>query len=92
MIDFLMGMLSPAHLLMRGSRNFLSAKLQVCKVLGGGFIIFQVVHLLISAETYINFNVVFQKDEGPYPLRSFGYAHRSSLKLSSHTFVFFTLC
>ena len=48
------GRLSPAHLLMRGSRNLLPRKLQVCKVLGGGSIIFQVVHSLISMEIYIN--------------------------------------
>ena len=34
-------------------KEFLSGKLQVCMVLGGGSIIFQVVHLLISTETYI---------------------------------------
>ena len=33
-------------------QEFLSGKLQVCKVLGGGSIIFQVVQLLISMETY----------------------------------------
>ena len=54
-------MLSPDRRLMRGSRN-----LQVCKVLGGGSIIFQVVHLLSSMETFITFG--FQWDEGPDPL------------------------
>ena len=34
-------------------QEFSSRKLQVCKVLGGESIIFQVVHLLISMETYI---------------------------------------
>ena len=42
------GMMSPAGLL-----EFLFGKLQVCKVLGGGSIIFYVVHLQISMETYI---------------------------------------
>ena len=37
-------------------------------------------------------NVVFKGVEGPEPLSSFGSAHASSLKFSSHTFVFFTLC
>ena len=57
---------------------------------GRGSIIFQVVHLLISMETYVT--CCFQGDEGPDPLPSFGSAHSSSLKLSSHTYVFFTLC
>ena len=69
---------------------FLSRKLQVCKVLRGGSIVFQVVHLLISIEIYITCG--FQGDEGPDPLPSFGPAHASSLKLSSRTYVFFTLC
>ena len=34
-------------------QEFLSGKLQVCKVLGGVSSIFQVAHLLISMETYI---------------------------------------
>ena len=42
------GLMSPAGLL-----EFLSGKLQVCKVLGGGSIIFNEVHLQISMETYI---------------------------------------
>ena len=56
---------------------------------GRGSIIFQVVHLLISMATYITCG--FQ-DEGPDPLPSFGSAHASSLKLSSRTYAFFTLC
>ena len=78
------GMLSPARLLMRGVQEFLSEKLQVCKVLGGGSITFQVVHLLTSIETYVYCG--FQWDEGPDPLPSLGSAHSSSsLKFSSHT-------
>ena len=78
-------MLSLARLLMRGS-----GKLQVYKVLGGGSITFQVVHLLFSMETFITCG--FQGDEGPDPMPLFGSAHASSLKLCSHTYVFFTLC
>ena len=55
-------------------QEFLSGKLQVCKVLGG-----DPLHLLISMETYMNYG--FQGDEGPDPLPSFGSAH-ASLKLS----------
>ena len=33
-----------------------------------------------------NLNVVFQGDEGPDPLPSFGSPHASTLKLSSHTY------
>ena len=89
-IDFLMGYAvaySSSHARVQG---FLSGKLQVCKFLGGGSIIFQVVHLLISMETYMTCG--FQGDEGPDPPPSFGSAHVSSLKLSSHNYVFFTLC
>ena len=52
-IDFLKGYVvacSPSHARVQ---EFLSGKLQVCKGQGGGSIIFQVVHLLISKETYI---------------------------------------
>ena len=42
------GMMSPT-----GPLDFLSGKLPVCKILGGGSIIFLVVHLQISMETYI---------------------------------------
>ena len=41
-------------------------------------------------ETYIL--VIIQGEGGPDPLPSFRSAHASSLKLSSHTYVFFTLC
>ena len=71
-------------------QEFLSGKLQDCKVLGGGSIIFQLVHLLISIETYITCGV--QGDQCSDPLPSFGSAHASSFKLSSHTYVFFTVC
>ena len=50
-------------------QEFLSGKLQVCKVLGGGSNIFQVVHLLISIETFLTCDV--QWDGGPDPLPSF---------------------
>ena len=36
--------------------------------------------------------VIFQGEEGPGPLPPFGSAQASSLKLSSHKYVFFTLC
>ena len=85
-------MLSPARLLMGGSRNFCLENFKFARFWGGGggSIIFQVVQLLISMETYITCG--FQGDEGSDPLHSFGSAHASSLKLSSHTYVFFTLC
>ena len=67
----------------------LSGKLQVSKVLGGRSSIFQVVNLLISMENYITCD--FQGDGGLDSLPSFGSAHASSLKLSSHTYVF-SLC
>ena len=82
-------MLSPARLLMRGSRNFCPENFKFASS-GSGSIFFQVVHLLISMETYVT--CCFQGDEGPDPLPSFRSAHSSSLKLSSHTYVFFTLC
>ena len=75
-IDFLMGYAvtcSSSHA--AWVQEFLSGKLQVCKVLGG-----DPLHLLISVETYIAYG--FQGDEGPDPLPSFGSAHASSLKLS----------
>ena len=50
-------------------QEFLSRKLQVCKVLGGGPSIFQVVHLLIFIETYLTCD--FQGDGGPDPLPLF---------------------
>ena len=89
-IDFLMGYAVACSSSHARVKEFLSGKLQVCKVLGGGSIIFQVVQLLISMETYITCG--FQGNEGPDPLHSFGSAHASSLKLSSHTYVLFTLC
>ena len=89
-IDFLMGYAVACSSSHARVQEFLSGKLQICKVLGGGSIIFQVVHLLISMETYITRG--FQRDEGPDPLPSFGSAHAFSLKLSSHTAVFLTLC
>ena len=36
--------------------------------------------------------VIFQGEGGPDPLPSFGSSHAFSLKLSSHTYVFFTQC
>ena len=42
----------------------------------------------ISVETYRTCD--FQGEGGPDPLPSFGSAHAFSLKLSSHTYVFFT--
>ena len=89
-IDLLMGYAvacSSSHV---SVQEFLSGKLQICKVLGGGSIIFQMVNLLITMETYITCG--FQWDEGTDPLSLFGFAHASSLKLSSRTYVFFTLC
>ena len=44
----------------------------------------------ISMET--NILVIYQGEGGPDPLPSFGSANASSLKLFSHTYVFFTLC
>ena len=41
-------------------------------------------------ETYIL--VIYQGEGGPDPLPLFGSAHASSLELSSHIYVFFTLC
>ena len=46
-------------------QEFLSGKIQACKILGGGSRIFQVAHLLISMETYISCD--FQGDGGPDP-------------------------
>ena len=71
-------------------QEFLSGKLQVGKVLGGVSSIFQVVDLQISMETYRTCD--FQRGWGSGPQPLFGSAHASSLKLSSHTNVFFTLC
>ena len=62
-------MLSPARLLMRGSKNFCPEHF---KFLGGVSIIFQVVHLLISMETFIICG--FQGDEGPDPF-PYSYPH-----------------
>ena len=87
-IDFLMGYAVACSSSDSQAQEFLCGKLQACKE--GGFIIFQVVHLLISMETYITCG--FQGDEGPDSLPSFGSAHASSLKYSTHTYVCFTLC
>ena len=60
-IDFLMGYAvtcSSSHA--AWVQEFLSGKLQVCKVLGG-----DPLHLLISVGTYIAYG--FQGDEGPDP-------------------------
>ena len=89
-IDFLLGYAVTCSFSHARVQELMSRKLQVCKVLGGGSIIFQVIHLLISMETYITCG--FQGHQGPDPLLSLGPAHASSLKLSSHTYVFFTLC
>ena len=69
-------MLSPARLLMRRSR-ILSGKLQVCKLLGGGFGNYQVVHLLISMETYRTCDFLRGWRSGPTAF--IGSAHASSL-------------
>ena len=71
-------------------QEFLSGKLKVCKVLGGVSSIIQVVHLHISMETYRTCDFPRGWGSGPQPL--FGSAHAFSLKHSSHTYVFFTLC
>ena len=52
-IDILMGYAVACSSSHARVKEFLSGKLQVCKVLGGESIIFQVAHLLISMETYI---------------------------------------
>ena len=39
-----------------------------------------------------NLNVIFKGMEVRTPLPAFGSAHASALKLSSHTYVFFSLC
>ena len=52
-INFLMGYAVACSSSHARVHEFLSGKLQVCKALGGGSIIFQVVHLLIYMETYI---------------------------------------
>ena len=69
-------------------QEFLSGKLQVCKVLGGGGVhYFPGGPLANFYGNLYNLNVVFQGDEGPDPLPSFGSPHASTLKLSSHTSV-----
>ena len=67
-IDFLMGYAVACSSSHPRVQEFLSGKLHVCKVLGGSSI-FQVVHLLMSMETYITCD--FQGDGGPDPLPSF---------------------
>ena len=68
-IDFLMGYAVACSSSHARVKEFLSGKPQVCKVLGGGSSIFQVVHLLISIETYLTCD--FQGDGGSDPLPSF---------------------
>ena len=68
-IDFLMGYAVACLSSHARVQEFLSGKFQACKVLGGGSSIFQVVHLLISMETYITCD--FQGGVGPDPLPSF---------------------
>ena len=58
---FLMGYATACSSSHARVQQFLSRKLQNCKVLGGGAIIFQVIHLLNSMETYITCSV--QGDE-----------------------------
>ena len=64
-IDFLMGYAVACSSSHARVQEFLSGKLQVCKVLGGVSSIFLVAHLLISMETYITSD--FQGDGGPDP-------------------------
>ena len=64
-IDFLMGYAVACSYSHGGSRNFCPENFQDCKVLGGGSIIFQVVHLLISMETYITCGVQWESMFGP---------------------------
>ena len=73
--DFLMGYAVACSSSHARVQDFLSRKLQVCKVLEGGSSIFQGVYLLISMETYITCD--FQGDGGPDPLPSFGSANAS---------------
>ena len=68
-IDFLMGFAVACSSSHARVQEFLSGKLQVCKVVGGVSSILQVVHLLISMETYITCD--FQGNGGPDPLPSF---------------------
>ena len=68
-IDFLTGYAVACSSSHAQVQEILPGKLQVCKVLGGGSSIFEVVHLLISMETYLTCD--FQGDGGPDPLPSF---------------------
>ena len=83
-VDFLIGYAVACSSYQARVQEFLSGKLQVCKVLGGGG-----VHYFPGGPlaNFYDLNVVFQGDEGPDPLPSFGSPHASTLKLSSHTSV-----
>ena len=80
-------MLSPAHLLMCGSRNFCPQNFNFARFWGGGGPAFSRWSTCLFLWKLIEL-VIFQGDRGPDPLLSFGSAHASSLKLSSHTNVF----
>ena len=79
--DFLIGYAVACSSSHARVQEFLSGKLQVCKVLGGVSSIFQVVHLQISMETYRTCD--YPRGWGSRPQPSFGSAHASSSKLSS---------
>ena len=83
-------MLSPPRLLMRRFRNFGPENFKFARFWEGESIMFKLVYLLISMETYITCG--FKGDEGPNPMSSLESANASSLKLPSYTYVFFTLC
>ena len=76
-IDFLIGYAVACSSSHARVQDFLSGKLQVCKILGGRVHYFPGGPL---ANFYGNlYNLWFQGDEGPDPLPSFGSAHASSL-------------
>ena len=83
-------MLSPARLLMRGSMNLSQENFKFARLLEG--------FPALSRWSTCKFLwkpielVIFQGDGGPDLQPSYGSAHASSSKLSSHTYVFFTLC